>query len=60
MKLNEEQAKHLADTARLVAIAQFASFGYTSFAEQQYLMTILSALVFAEFESLALLLLGDK
>lgn len=60
MKLNEEQAKHLADTARLVAIAQFAAFGYTSFAEQQYLMTILSALVFAEFESLALLLLGDK
>lgn len=47
MRLNKEQAKHLADTARIIAIAQFAAFGYTSFAEQQYLMTLVSALATA-------------
>jgi len=60
MRLNKEQSKHLADTARLVAIAQFAAFGYTALTEQQYLMTLLSTLVFVEFESMALFLLGDK
>jgi hypothetical protein len=59
-KLNHEQAKHLAETARLIAVAQFAAFGYTSFVNDQYLLTILSTVIFAELELVAVLLLGDK
>lgn len=59
-KLNREQAKHLAETARIVAVAQFAAFGYTSLSDHQYLLTPMSAVLFAEIELVAVLLLGDK
>jgi hypothetical protein len=59
-KLNREQAKHLAETARLIAVAQFAAFGYTSIVNHQYLLTILSTVIFVELELVAVLLLGDK
>lgn len=29
MQLNDEQAKHVADTLRIVAVAEFGFFGYT-------------------------------
>ncbi len=60
MKLNEEQAKHLADSARVVAIAQFAAFGYTAVVNQQYSIAILSTLWFIAAEWLAVLLLEDQ
>lgn len=29
MQLNDEQAKHVAETLRIIAIAEFGFFGYT-------------------------------
>ncbi len=46
MKLSKEQAKHLAETTRIVAIAQLAAFGYTAVVNQQYALAILSTLWF--------------
>lgn len=59
MRLNKEQAKHLAETARIVGIAQFAAFGYTAVVDQQHLLAMLSAVWFVAAELLAVLLLED-
>lgn len=60
MNLNKEQAKHLAETARVVAIAQFAAFGYTAVVNQQHLIAMLSTLWFVAAEWLAVMLLEDQ
>ncbi len=60
MKLNKEQAKHLADTARIVAVAQFAAFGYTATVNQQYLIAVISSLWFFAAEWLAVMLLEGE
>lgn len=60
MNLNKEQAKHLAETARVVAIAQFAAFGYTAVVNQQYSIAMLSTLWFVAAEWLAVMLLEDQ
>ena len=57
--LNSEQAKHLAETARLIAAAQFAVFGYTSIHEHRLFITLISAALFVEIEWLAVLLLEN-
>ena len=58
--LNAAQVKHLAETARLIATAQFAVFGYTSLQEHRWLITLLSAVIFAEMEWLAVKLLENS
>ncbi|MDD5388957.1 MAG: hypothetical protein PHD37_06410 [Gallionellaceae bacterium] len=60
MNINKEQSKHLAETARVVAIAQFAAFGYTAVVNQQYSIAILSTLWFVAAEWLAVMLLEDQ
>lgn len=60
MRLNKEQSKHLAETARIIAIAQFAAFGYTAVVNQQYALAIFSTVWFFAAEGLAVLLLEDK
>ena len=57
--LNSEQAKHLAETARLIAAAQFAVFGYTSLYEHRLLITLFSAVIFVEIEWMAVKLLEN-
>lgn len=60
MNLNKEQTKHLSETARVVAIAQFAAFGYTAVVNQQYSIAILCTLWFVAAEWLAVMLLEDQ
>jgi len=59
-RLHREQSKHLAETARLIAVAQFSVFGYASVTDEQYLLAILSIVIFVELETVAVLLLGDS
>ena len=47
MQLNDEQAKHAADTLRVVAIAQFGFFGYAAGLERRdWWLMVASSLVF--------------
>lgn len=59
MELNKEQAKHLADTLRVVAIAQFGYFGYDSLKVGMWPMVAVSFLLFVALEFLALTALED-
>ena len=47
MKLNSEQSKYLADILKIVAVAQFALFGYTGLVDHVLMFTIGSGLLFA-------------
>lgn len=58
--LNAEQAKHLAETARLIATAQFAYVGYTSLNAGDIVGTLISLVFFAEMEWAAIILLRSK
>lgn len=55
-KLNRDQAKHLAGTFRVVAIAQFGFFGYHGLMEwsMQWPSFVFSALCFIGLENAAL------
>ena len=47
MQLNDEQAKHAADTLRVVAITQFGFFGYAAGLERRdWWLMVASPLVF--------------
>ncbi|MHB8408284.1 MAG: hypothetical protein ACYDHY_09400 [Acidiferrobacterales bacterium] len=52
MKLNKEQAKHLAGTFRVIAIAQFGFFGYHGLIKwaTQWETFVWSAFLFAGLE----------
>lgn len=61
MQLNDEQAKHAADTLRVVAIAQFGFFGYTEgLARKDWWFMGAAAIGFALIEFAAILILGDR
>lgn len=62
MKLNREQAKHLAETMRIVAIAQFGYFGYYGLIHwtTQRSQFVLSSLLFVIIELLAVALLTEE
>ncbi|WP_145930813.1 hypothetical protein [Acidihalobacter prosperus] len=62
MKLNQEQARHLADTFRIVAVAQFGFFGYHGLVEwNTHGFTLLwSTAVFIVSEWLAVRLLKEN
>lgn len=57
MKLNREQAKHLAETLRIVAIAQFGVYGYHGITGGLMGNVIASAFLFVYLEFVAVFLL---
>ncbi len=59
MRLNKEQTKHLADTLRAVAFAQFAAFGYVAMKEESYTIFVISAVLFVFLEVVAVVILED-
>ncbi|MFZ5593699.1 MAG: hypothetical protein ACOY4D_05480 [Pseudomonadota bacterium] len=59
MRLNTEQAKHLAETFRAVAFAQFAAFGYVAIQKQDYITFVVSTGLFFCLIAFAVLLLED-
>ncbi|MHB8409558.1 MAG: hypothetical protein ACYDHY_15950 [Acidiferrobacterales bacterium] len=61
MKLNKEQTKHLADTFRIIAIAQFGFFGYHGLIKwaTQWETFVWSAAVFVVCEWAAVWFLED-
>ena len=61
MRLNNEQAKHIADTLRIIAVAEFGFFGYTGGLEHgDWLFVALSVGVFALLEWAAILTLRER
>lgn len=58
MKLNNEQAKHLADTLRIIAVAIFSLFGYNGVMHREWLQISLSTLIFCWLEAMALFVLS--
>ena len=61
MRLNSEQAKHVAETLRIIAIAEFGFFGYTGGLEHRdWLFVALSVGVFAILEGAAILTLRER
>ncbi|MDH4275841.1 MAG: hypothetical protein OEW08_12465 [Gammaproteobacteria bacterium] len=53
VKLNKEQAKHLADTLRVVAVAEFGYFGYAGLNGKEWGMVAISTVAFILIEYLA-------
>ena len=61
MRFNDEQARHIADTLRIAAVAEFGFFGYAGGLEyHDWLVALLSACVFALIESAAILILRER
>ncbi len=61
MQLNDEQAKHVAETLRIIAIAEFGFFGYTGgLVHRNWLFVALAVGVFALFEGAAILTLRKR
>lgn len=61
MRLNGEQAKHVAETLRIVAVAEFGFFGYTAGLERHdWWLMAASLLSFTLIEYAAVLILGDR
>ena len=61
MQLNNEQAKHIADTLRIAAVAEFGFFGYTGrFEQRAWLLVFLAIIIFALTESAAVLILKER
>lgn len=60
-RFNDEQARHIADTLRVAAVAEFGFFGYTGGLEHRdWLLALLSACVFVLIESAAVLTLRKR
>ena len=57
--MNENQRKHIANSLRIIGLAQFATYGYTSIGDGEWLIVISSALAYAGLELLAFLALKD-
>ena len=61
MRLSDEQAKHIAETLRIVAIAEFGFLGYTAgLKRHDWWLMAASSLSFILIESVAVLILGDR
>ena len=60
MKLNNEQAKHLAGTLRIVAVAQFAAFGWAAIQSSDWLGTLWPTTLFILLEFIALYALQEE
>jgi len=61
MRLNNEQAKHVADTLRVAAVAEFGFFGYTGGLEHHdWLLVLLSVCIFVLIEGAAVLTLRER
>ncbi|WP_298135818.1 hypothetical protein [Acidiferrobacter sp.] len=61
MRLNGEQAKHVADTLRIAAVAEFGFFGYTGGLEHHdWLLVLLSVCVFILIDGAAALTLRER
>ena len=62
VRINKEQAKHLADSFRIVAIAQFGFFGYHGLVNwsTQWATFVWSAAVFIMCEGAAIWFLEDR
>lgn len=61
MRLNKEQAKHLADSTRIVAIAQFGYFGYHGLVEWKghWFTLVWAVFTYVAFEWFAVRLLQE-
>lgn len=61
VRFNKEQAKHLADTFRIVAIAQFGFFGYHGLIKwpEGWAAFVWSAILFAVLDWVAVRLLEN-
>ena len=61
MRLNREQAKHIADTSRIIAITEFGFFGYTGgIQHHDWVLITLAVAAFIAFEVAAVLILGER
>ncbi|RCN59035.1 hypothetical protein [Acidiferrobacter thiooxydans] len=61
MQLNDEQAKHIADTLRIASVAEFGFFGYTGGLERHdWLLVFLAVTIFVLIESGAVLIMRER
>lgn len=55
--MNENQAKHLANSARIIGMAQFAAFGYPALVNEGMIAALPVGITYLLFEALAVLVL---
>ena len=62
MSINKEQAVHLAETLRIVALAQFGFFGYTALkhVDKHWFILLWCSVWFVYLELCAVFLLGGR
>lgn len=58
LKLNNDQAKHIANSLRIIGMAQFAAFGWSAFNDKILSILLLSSIIYLYFEFLAVSFLG--
>ena len=57
--MNENQRKHVANSFRIIGLAQFASYGYASIGANEWLIVFVSGSAYIGLEFLAFLVLKD-
>jgi hypothetical protein len=58
LKLNSDQNKHIANSLRIIAMAQFTAFGWSAYNNHEAFVLIVSSLFYLYIEFLALTFLG--
>ena len=57
--MNTEQRKHIANSLRIIGMAQFAAYGYLGLQENDWLQVTVSALTYLGLEAFSIKVLGN-
>ncbi len=57
--MNENQRKHVANSLRIIGLAQFASYGYLAIGTGEWLLAFVSASAYVGLEVVAFFVLKD-
>ena len=57
--MNENQRKHIANSLRIIGLAQFASYGYLAIGTSEWLLAFVSASAYIGLEVVAFFVLKD-
>lgn len=59
-KLNENQVKHISNSLRVIAMAQFATYGYNALQTNNFKLAFISMCVYVGIELVNVSLLKEK